>query len=107
MYIGYNTKWDGVERLSASSLRKGAFDENANIYLASCRSGLGELFETLKNYTNGIVKGYNVRVHWGEMVVGKKTKQGLGVYMAHTRHPDNDKIIIPLDKRIRIGHGKR
>jgi hypothetical protein len=42
MYVGYHTNFSDFEKLSASSLRKGAFSTNASITLVSCRSGLGE-----------------------------------------------------------------
>jgi RHS repeat-associated protein len=107
MALGYNTFWDLSERLSAGSLNKSAFSENANIYLASCRSGLGSLFDTFLTYTNGTVTGYNVRVQWGEKPNGKNIQTGLGYYFAWPRDPDNPKKIVPSNQRIRQEKGHR
>ena len=107
MALGYNTIWDTFERLNSSSFNQSAFDENANIDLLSCRSGLGSLFNNFKKLTKGTIKGYNVRVHWGENYSEGERKEGIGVYMAWPKHPDNSKVVVPVDKRVRIERGTR
>jgi len=107
MLIGYHTFWEGVERLSASSFDKDAFDIKSNIYLASCRSGLGSMYTTFQSFTSGTVTGYNVRVHWGEKVVNGKLVSGLGYNMPWPKHPDNQNVVVPISLRIRTENGKR
>jgi hypothetical protein len=106
LYIGYNTIWDFAERLSASSFNKEAFDKNANIYLESCRSGLGNLYSTFKKYTNGTIQGYNVRLQWGESYT-PTYHTGIGIYFPWPKDPNDPHNIIPKNQRVRRERGKR
>ncbi len=59
------------DEIDASDLNASAFSEKANIYLNSCGSALGSLFEGMKSKTQGKVKGYNTTVYWGRNGIGK------------------------------------
>jgi hypothetical protein len=107
MAVEHNTAWNFAEKLKASSFSKNAFDENANIYLASYRSGLGSLFDIFKNLTNETVTVFNVRLHWGEIPVNGEMQTGLGLYFAWPRDPYNSDIIVPKEKKIRKEKGNR
>jgi hypothetical protein len=107
MLVGYHTFWR--ETLKASDFNVSAFDKNSNISLISCGSAQGDMYQDFLRYTNGVVKGYNVTVHWGENNKGV----GIGRYMGFWQEyftPENrnqPRKFVSENQRLKIQNGTR
>lgn len=109
MLVGYHTFWG--ETLEASDFNKSAFDKDANIFLNSCGSGLGTMYEKFLEYTSGEVTGFNVTVEWGRS--SDDSGYGIGRYhgfkLEYTTLQNRDKPrkFVPESQRMKTQNGTR